>query len=401
MTEKTRIPSPKNGQNPCFSRRDLDLARLEELLAEQCLPPEHDEDDGFVGEAEEVDLQEAVEVACLPRKKTAAPQAAADPAAGGAAKAKKSGSIAGRLIKLLLLLLALSALFVVGVLAGRGHIWPSGPGRELVGLIEQYTGQAPKAKKADPPADTNQTAGQADQTPADDTAAAASPATETGEEEMPVWDWPGWTPDDGLGDGQGDSASAVPDPAAAPDSAAVETEGDAAAVTPPAETAPPASAETAPTTPAGTETDSTADDSDGDVPEQWPTAIEPDQSGLYTPPSDEESVDYEAMLEASEVPDAPMTEAAPLPPAELSGSPGLGKFMVQVELAPNEAEAKSKVSQLTEQGFTAYYYQDGKKGYPVRVGHFATRQDADAAKVRLEELGYDEPSVSSLGSSGG
>ena len=47
-----------------------DRARLEELLAECHLPPEIDEDDDVHYEAEEVNPDEAVEIAKLPPKPT-------------------------------------------------------------------------------------------------------------------------------------------------------------------------------------------------------------------------------------------------------------------------------------------------------------------------------------------
>lgn len=413
MTEKDqdKASNAKQNQGPGLSRRDMDLARLEVLLAEQHLPTEPEEDDGAVPqEADEVNLEEAVEIAKLPPKPKAEPAAlpaesisavVTAPAVTEAAPAppKKSGSLSGTILKLALLLVVLAAVFVFGLAAGRGHIWKAGPGQDLIVWIEQTAGLVPKPEKKEKtegqkpgaaPAESEEGAGEesagietnpdeGNSETTDNSTNNADTSADTKNDEMPVWDWPGWTPADMDEEETDSSNGASVEPGSAGDSLA-----DGGRNT------------------AGQDQTASADVSrmgqaEEDALGDWPTAIEPDQTGLYTPPSDqepEENVDYEAMLEPSDAPDATYAEAAPLPPAELS----LGKFAVQVELAANENEAKNKRDILTRQGFPAYYTKDpkSKSGFSIRVGHYDTRQDADAVKVRLEDLGYEDPTVSSL-----
>lgn len=358
------------GPNSCSQ---IDRARLEELLAECHLPSEVDEEDETRYEAEEVNPEEAVEIARLPVKAKEVEQALPqDPPPAPptlVAPAPEAKPVLGTVVKLALLVLALAAALSVGILAGRGHIWKAGPGQSLVSFIEQNTGFVPKPK----PAPKEKPAGQeqADKSLSYEGAEGQAPAatSEGANDEMPVWDWEAWNSDD-------TESLFIEDAAPKP---GAEQAGQ------------PSQAET--------------ENIESSPAEEWPTAIEPDQSGLYIPPSDQEpdEIGHDgAGLDKVQEPDTITAESSFLPPAELSGKPSLGKFMVQVWMANNKKEAANKVATLQEQGFiSAYFVESAQDAFPVRVGHFATRQEADAVKVSLEDMGYEDPAVSSLNKTNG
>ncbi len=391
-TPRRRSFPPYDESSP-LSRRDQTLARLDKLLSEQYItpPPEELISDEEIPE-DLVDLEEVVEEAKLPpRPRPDRPRAleprppAVAPARPAEVEKKSRLSVASAVLQGLILIFVLAWVFLLGVLVGRGHLWQTGFGHDVVVWVEQKVGWTggqstpeivlKKENQADvvipptvvsesqPKAEDTQAAPPEEQSPAadDPSAITSDPPTEFDppQDEMPVWDWPGWTPGgpeggDAASPPAGDATSATPDVSATPDQSAAADAGDTA----------------------------------------WPTAIEPGED--YSPPAEQENGDYDAMLQPSEAPDAPLAEATPLPP-ELAGIPGTGKFAVQVAMAADEAEAKQKVGQLAGQGFSAYFYQNASGQYLVRVGHFATRQDADAAKVRLDQLGYTKTYVSSLG----
>lgn len=81
--------------------------------------------------------------------------------------------------------------------------------------------------------------------------------------------------------------------------------------------------------------------------------------------------------------------AAPTVP---STSPGkAGKFAVQTAAPASEKAARELVDRLKKSGFTAYTEKvetkDGAR-YRVRVGPYATREDADKARARLKSEGF-------------
>lgn len=352
------------GPNRCSQ---VDRARLEELLAECHLPSEIDEEDEARYEAEEVNPEEAVEIARLPVKaktERALPQEAPS-AAPTLAPAPKAKPLLCAVVKLTLLILALAAVLSLGIVAGRGHIWKSGTGQSLINFIEQNTGFVPKPKPA--PKETTADQGQAEAPLSDESAPLKT--ADGAHEGMPVWDWESWNPDD-------------------TESLFIED----AAPKPVAEAA-------------GQPSEPRAENIERSPAEEWPTAIEPNQNDPYIPPSDQEpdEVEHSGLgLDTAQEPDTITAESSFLPPAELSGNPSLGKFMVQVWMANNKKEAASKVATLQKQGFiSAYFVESAQDAFPVRVGHFATRQEADAVKVSLEDMGYEDPSVSSLNKSNG
>jgi cell division septation protein DedD len=70
-------------------------------------------------------------------------------------------------------------------------------------------------------------------------------------------------------------------------------------------------------------------------------------------------------------------------------------FAVQAAQAGNETEARNLVAKLEAQGFTAYFYQAGRR-FPVRVGPFSAKAQAEEMRLRLEALGYKGPYISEL-----
>jgi septal ring-binding cell division protein DamX len=81
-------------------------------------------------------------------------------------------------------------------------------------------------------------------------------------------------------------------------------------------------------------------------------------------------------------------EAAPTPAAAPAGG---GAFTVQVSSSTSEADARAAAAALASAGFDAYVVRAdlGKRGvwYRVRVGRFATRDEARAASARLRGSG--------------
>jgi cell division septation protein DedD len=70
-------------------------------------------------------------------------------------------------------------------------------------------------------------------------------------------------------------------------------------------------------------------------------------------------------------------------------------FAVQTTLARDETEARHLVAKLDAQGFTSYFYNNGRRCY-IRVGPFPTRAEAEDNRRRLEGLGYKGPYVTKL-----
>lgn len=68
-----------------------------------------------------------------------------------------------------------------------------------------------------------------------------------------------------------------------------------------------------------------------------------------------------------------------------------GKFAVQTAAPANEKSAREQVERLRKSGFAAYTEKvDAKDGtrYRVRVGPYATRDDAERARARLKSQGF-------------
>lgn len=368
---------PPYDESSKLSRRDQTLVRVEKLLSEQFIAPLQEEVPfEEEGTADLVDLAEAVETAQLPPEDRPqprvltpprAPTPVGRPAPAAAPPEKKSRlSVFSAILQGAILIFVLAWVFLLGILVGRGHLWQSGLGHDLVVWVEQRAGWTDKTgpeivlKKDNEPdvvIPPPEPVPDGDPTEPPETDPGSGEAAE-GQDEMPAWSWGDWTPKEtteGLPNGGETNSGAEP-------------------------------ASTSGTSPAtGTEE------------ETWPTAIEeedaPGPAVDYQPPGDQD--DYEAMLEPAEVPDATLAEATPLPP-DLVDAPGAGKFVVQVAEAANANEAQRQVNRLIAQGFNAYYYDDGNGRFPVRVGHFPTNQAASAAKLQLEKLGHEGAAVSAL-----
>ena len=84
-------------------------------------------------------------------------------------------------------------------------------------------------------------------------------------------------------------------------------------------------------------------------------------------------------------------EAAAAPAAPAAPAAKGGKFAVQTAAPASEKAARDLVDRLKKAGFTAYTEKvetkDGPR-YRVRVGPYATRDDADKARARLKAQGF-------------
>jgi DedD protein len=87
-------------------------------------------------------------------------------------------------------------------------------------------------------------------------------------------------------------------------------------------------------------------------------------------------------------PSAAPAPAAPAPAATAKG----GKFAVQAAAPASEKAARDLVDRLKKGGFATYTEKvetkDGTR-YRVRVGPYATREEADKARARLKSLGVN------------
>lgn len=97
----------------------------------------------------------------------------------------------------------------------------------------------------------------------------------------------------------------------------------------------------------------------------------------------------ESGRQARELPPAPVKiEEAPQPVAE----PSAGRFYVQVFAGRDRGSAEKIVGKLREGGFTVRMFTENPGADPlfkVRVGGFATQDDARAAATRLKGAGHD------------
>jgi cell division protein FtsN len=80
--------------------------------------------------------------------------------------------------------------------------------------------------------------------------------------------------------------------------------------------------------------------------------------------------------------------AASLPPD------GTGKYAIQVSAWETQAKANEEAARLTAAGYPAYVtegFVEGETWYRVRVGHYATMGDAQAALRQLSGVADSEP----------
>jgi cell division protein FtsN len=106
------------------------------------------------------------------------------------------------------------------------------------------------------------------------------------------------------------------------------------------------------------------------------------------PPAQEKSA------KASPKPAAPTPAPAPAPPKAAAAKPAaptpVKMIYLQVNAVASDTAAKKQAAELQKAGFTSVIMGgDGAKPlYKVQVGPFANAADADAAKRKLEALGY-------------
>ncbi|MDR1043816.1 MAG: SPOR domain-containing protein [Candidatus Adiutrix sp.] len=412
---KRRLNFPPYDETSGLSQRDQTLERVEEILSEQFIPPFPEES---VDELSP-DLVDPSEVMEEGRIVTSGGGPAALPArrpSAAPAVGRPKTSLIHTIVQVLILLFVLGWVFILGVVAGRGNFLQSGWGRDLVVWVEDLAGfgarSEPEVVLEQDPGQPTTVAAEAPGAPASEApippppiprsmapvpsepyesdefdytppppetdlnAEGQSPAAED-EEPYPVWNWPGWTPPPLDSEGAGESGSL--------DQA---SRAQARVNLPAAESISAGSGRWAvPNSSSGAPAASFFEE------ENYPPALAADEGQTLAegaePEFDDEYYPPAVLPGAGEAEDSQ---------SMLSPSSGEGKFAVQVDLVFSEEEARRRVARLEQQGFTAYFYENAAtKRWPVRVGHFATRQDADAAKVRLETLGYKEPYVSSLG----
>lgn len=100
-------------------------------------------------------------------------------------------------------------------------------------------------------------------------------------------------------------------------------------------------------------------------------------------------------------PEAPVVRTvdrnqSPAPPPERKSGEN---FTVQIAALSDEAPAVEMVRSLREKGLDAYYYQvelSGRRYFRVRIGRFATREEAQTALTGLVEKGFKNIFVSAL-----
>jgi cell division septation protein DedD len=94
-------------------------------------------------------------------------------------------------------------------------------------------------------------------------------------------------------------------------------------------------------------------------------------------------------------------QTKPAPATALADASGVAKpadagYFVKVVAYRTKAEADRMTARLSTKGYAAYVTPVTGKGaslYSVRVGKFSTRQDAEAAKRRLEQEEQLKPSI--------
>jgi cell division septation protein DedD len=75
---------------------------------------------------------------------------------------------------------------------------------------------------------------------------------------------------------------------------------------------------------------------------------------------------------------------------------GQGSYTIQIGAPHEEAIARQMVEKFLALGFLAYYYEKSPTLFPVRVGRYETREEAEGFLGRLENLGIKGPYVSKL-----
>jgi len=135
--------------------------------------------------------------------------------------------------------------------------------------------------------------------------------------------------------------------------------------------------------------DPPAPEMDYDEPLEPAAAPEP----LADWPAPEEATPEEPASPAIEEPVSLAPDPAETPDPIPANGP---QFSIQTALEHEETEARNRVARLKAQGFKeAYFYQKNHR-FPVRVGPFSSRAEAEEIRRQLESLGYKNPYISVL-----
>ncbi|MDR1920124.1 MAG: arginine--tRNA ligase [Candidatus Adiutrix sp.] len=340
------------------SPRDRMLARVDEVLSDDFLlfdrlkqPKEEarevEEEAAQVNPAEAV--EEAAEAAVIfddapvaGAEKRAAGNGAAAAASvqmkKGAENLKKTGFYALHgLAQALIVAFVLGWAFLLGIVVGRGHLWETSFGTDMIVWLEKKAGWASPAR-------------------------------------VPEIIWPDEEADRG----------ALPPPSSSDSGAAGETEPEAGAAV-----------EGAARNAAGEAAAFISEFSNHAAPADTAYLISEDnlpiayQSQAALADDRPAAGGGAAVLDDGEGP-------APADPAASAPAANIGAYAVQTAFAMTEAEARAKAAKLESQGFRAYYYPTAAGRYPVRAGRFATRAEAEKTLVRLKGLGYRDSYVSKI-----
>lgn len=339
-----------------LSRRDQALARVAGIMSGGRAPrPQSSlKEREIFHEVVPINIHEVAEqspVVSLPRP--IQPQAAPAPAETkppekAAAPVEKRGSPAHWFFQILILLFVLVWVFILGIFIGRGYLMESSLGRDFIGWIEETIGRQPE-----------------------------TPAISV--EEPPAEAPPLPVPE-------------APAPAAEPEPVAEAP----APLQPPIVEPPQAPQGTAPES-AVLDTVTSSAQSVGQEREAEETAAESVAEG------DSQFLTPETLAQEPEPEPAPAapTEYIPPPPASLpipNQRPVVDtlSYAVQATYALTEQAAQSVTDRLKRQGFQAYYYENSRGQYLIRVGHFETVEEARAAREKLTGLGYKDPYISRL-----
>lgn len=380
------LSSAGQGENAAIEEGDFDTPefdspRFEDLDFEH---PEPDEAQAAEQAPALIDIDEVVEVARLADAPEAqsrphsnepsldnpigGPEPAALPLKAAPKKSAEEGHKKGfsalhGAIQAVIILFVLSWVFILGILIGRGHLWESGLGHDLVVWLEEKAGWQTEIRPEiilreneitrfpyDPESQR-----QVKPNSFDDLVVAEE-----------------FIAPDGRVSSAEIKAPELPNP----------VNGSAAAAPAKTPSAEISSAEAAQPTPI-------IQASEPEPSSQW-------LEKLPEPPEPEPAPAPEPVPTATAP--APQPEPAPAPREAPPLADDEGRYAVQVALAQDEQEAAKRVERLRQQGFTSYFYRNSRGYYPVRVGRFKTQGQAQEAKDRLEALGYAEPFISLLGS---
>jgi cell division septation protein DedD len=124
-----------------------------------------------------------------------------------------------------------------------------------------------------------------------------------------------------------------------------------------------------------------------------PTSVATNPPQQPGPPPSQPSQTAQQPAASEQPPEKTEPAPAPTPTAgpDASAPAGTGAFTVQVRSSPNEADARASAETLKSAGFDAYVARAdlGARGvwYRVRVGRFASRDEAQKTAAKLRGTG--------------